>query len=213
VTTGKDAFKLNKFFYLIVLVVGSSSTVPIVIGIVSDNYFPFLSPSYDLAIQSISNVTAMSLELNVTETTSFIAALNISTKLLSYGSFGFSSILWIVNIISFILANKALHRYYKRYLLFDEDMKKEFGVDISLRIVSTLLITSQIPGILFGGWMFFFKDWEWHNPIVLQCCFGFGSSIQGILNGVYYWLKREVRKRFWFWLRKHLCCNTKYQVN
>jgi len=212
VTKGKEAFKLNKLFYLIVMVVASSSIIPVVIGIVKVIYFPYFSPSHDLVLHSMQNVTSNRLDFYVTDTTeTFIDALVLSSKVLSWGTFVFSSILWIFNLISFIWANKALHQYYQRYLLFDADMKKEFGVDISLRIVSTLLIGSQLPGILFGGWLFFMKEWQWHNPIVLQCCFGFGSSMQGMLNGIYYMFKREVRQRFWYLLRKCFC-SRKYNV-
>jgi len=191
VRKGKEAFQWNSYFYLIVFVVALASTIPCVLGIASITNFPFFSPAHDLTIETqVTHTSGSNIRVDLVFTTSIAVWLNqltVTTNFLAWGTSIISSLLWVTNILGFILVKKELDQHYIRYLLYDEELQREFGVDISLRTISILLIIAQIPGIFLGGWMFFFaKGYQWHNPIVLQCCFGMGSSIQGCLNGAYF---------------------------
>jgi len=207
VRIGKKALNINKYFHSSAVIISIVSTIPCVLGIISNIHFPFFEPAQELEIISIGISGPPIITIN-SGTEEFLNNLVMSTSALIWGSLIFSSILWVMNIVSYILAKTAVHHYNKRYLLFDEAFQREFGIDISLRTVSILLIIAQIPGMLVGCWLFFNTDTKWlTNPIILQCCFGFGASIQGLLNGGYYALKREVRNRYCYLLK---CCTKGY---
>jgi len=111
-------------------------------------------------------------------------------------------LLWVVNIISAILIKIALNKFFKHHYLEDASLKKELGIDTSLTTVSQLLILAQLPGLVFACWFYFSKGREQQNPIIIQCSFTLGASLQSILNSIYYMAKRDVRLRFWVLIKK-----------
>jgi len=132
-------------------------------------------------------------------------------QMLTFGAL----LLWLANILSSILVKVALTKFFKRHYLVDSKLKKEFGIDTSLTTVSQLLILAQIPGLVFVCWFYFSKlNREWQNPIIIHSSFTVGASIQGLLNSVYYFAKRDVRLRFWVLIKNHssVCVNTNEEL-
>jgi len=199
---GREALKWNKFFHLFVWVFGLPATVPIIIGIYLNNDFPMFVPSTDFQMVVVldSHGNLIVVPTNATEKLLHkLQAIAVIMQVLTFGAL----LLWLANILSSILIKIALSKFYKHHYLEDDNFKQEFGIDTSLTRVSQLLILAQIPGLFFACWIYFGTTLEWQNPIIIQSSFTLGSSMQGLLNSIYYVAIRAVRLRFWV-LFKHI---------
>jgi len=197
---GSEALRWNKFFHLIVWILAVLSTIPIIVGIYSNNDFPMFVPTTDLHIEILVDQSSSSISVVPSITTEkFVEELHKITDILQLLTFG-ALVLWVANILSSILIKIALNKFFKHQHLEDDKLKKEFSVDTSLTTVSQLLIFAQIPGLIFGCW-FYFSFHERQNPIIIQSSFTFGASLQGLFNSIYYLAKKEVRLRVWVLLK------------
>jgi len=187
---GSEALRWNKFFHLIVWILAVLSTIPIIVGIYSNNDFPMFVPTTDLHIELLVDIQDILVVPSIT-TDKFVEELHKITNILQLLTFG-ALVLWVANILSSILIKIALNKFFKHQCLEDDKLKKGFGVDTSLITVSQLLIFAQIPGLIFGWWLYF-SFHEWQNPIIIQSSFTFGASLQGLFNSIYYLAKKEVR--------------------
>jgi len=197
---GREALKWNKFFHVLVWMVALLSTIPIILGICVHTDFPMFVPSKDNSIlidRDVNDNFQIEATITTHQLVQQLRRISLIMQLLTFGAL----LLWFANILSTILINVALKQFFKQHYLEDNELKKEFGIDTSLTTVSQLLILAQIPGLAFASWLYFQTD-VWQNPIAIQSSFTFGASLQGLLNSIYYLAKRNVRLRFWVFIKK-----------
>jgi len=205
---GRDALKWNKFFHLVVWTLAVVSTIPIILGIFSNKNFPLFVPlslSTSIIIgQEHLNDNVIAPTITTVELLKQLQTIFLLMPLVISGAF----LLWFANILGSILINIALKNFFKTHYLEDDELKNEFGIDTSLTTVSNLMILAQIPGLVFGIWLYF-QQIDWLNPVAIQSSFAIGASLQGLLNSIYYLAKRNVRLRFWVFIKKlpSLCKN------
>jgi len=176
------------------------STIPIILGICVHTDFPMFVPSKDNSIlidRDVNDNFQIEATITTHQLVQQLRRISLIMQLLTFGAL----LLWFANILSTIMINVALKQFFKQHYLEDNELKKEFGIDTSLTTVSQLLILAQIPGLAFASWLYFQTD-VWQNPIAIQSSFTFGASLQGLLNSIYYLAKRNVRLRFWVFIKK-----------
>jgi len=201
---GREALNWNKFFHLLVWILAAPATIPIILGIYSNNDIPMFIPSSDLHVSLVATDTKNGSDIAVQPsiiTSKFVEELHNITVMLQMLTFG-ALLLWLANILSSILIKIAIIKFFKEHYLDDTKLQKEFGIDTSLATVSQLLILAQIPGLVFACWFYFGTHHQWQNPIIIQSSFTLGASIQGVLNTIYYVSIRDVRLRFWVLIKK-----------